>query len=63
MVEAIMKQLSIMNLMWQLFKKPIRYGNLPVYYHIAGGKDYYNCPLEVEGLEIRTSYEKKLTIW
>jgi hypothetical protein len=57
-----MKQLSVLGLIWELFKILARMGNVNVYYHAIGGvKD---SPMEVEGVEIRDSaVEPRVTIW
>jgi len=57
---TIKSQLTITQLIFKLLLKLFTHGNMPVYYHVAGHND---CPLEVEGVEIRTTYEDKLTIY
>ena len=65
--KTIKTQKRIIPLIWLLFKKLIRYGNKPVYYHIPGGMHdgtpYY--PLEVEGVEVRkdSCNDDIITIW
>lgn len=57
--KTIPTQLTIIELIWELLKKLIKYGNRPVYYFIPGGMvlddnkiDPY-FPLEVEEVIIR----------
>jgi len=41
-----------------------RYGNVGVYYHCVSEYGCFDCPLEVEGVEVRKSLiEDKITIY
>lgn len=58
-----MKQLTIISLIWLLIKMVFKEGNDYVYYHCCH-KDSFDCPLEVEGIEIRkTLVGNKITIY
>jgi len=58
-----MRQIKAIELIWLLIKVLFRHGNAPVYYHICGSIDSIDCPMEVEGIEIRKAYEDKVTIY
>jgi hypothetical protein len=51
------KQLTIDELITELQKmKEIHGGDAPVYYHIAGHIDAWQCPLEVEAVTLRKGF-------
>ena len=58
-----MRQIKAIELIWLLIKVLFRYGNASIFYHICGHIDSIDCPMEVEGIEIRKSYEDKVTIY
>lgn len=58
-----MRQIKAIELIWLLIKILFRYGNAPIFYHICNSSNSFNCPMEVEGIEIRRSYENKVTIY
>ena len=63
--QQIVKNMTIWHLIWQLLKIFLRYGNLEVYYHICGssGEGAYDHPMNAENVEVRLTYEPKVTIW
>lgn len=60
-----MKQLTVLQLIYQLTKMFLRVGNVSVYYHnYYNPEDTWDCPMEVEGLEVRKAKsEDMLTIY
>ena len=57
-----MKQLKIINAIWQLIKILFRHGNVPLFYHCIGGAG--DVPMEVEKIEIRkTMLGDKVTFY
>ena len=58
-----MRQIKAIELIWLLIKVLFKCGNAPIYYHICGTPASNDCPLEVGGIEIRKSYEDKVTIY
>uniref|UniRef100_A0A6M3IMC0 Uncharacterized protein n=1 Tax=viral metagenome TaxID=1070528 RepID=A0A6M3IMC0_9ZZZZ len=56
------KQLKVMGLIWLFIRILFSRGNVPVYYHCP--ESAMDCPLEVEGIEIReTLLGDKVTIF
>ncbi len=59
-----MRQIKAIELIWLSIKILFRYGNAPIFYHICGHIESMDCPMEVEGIEIRMWYsEEKVTIY
>jgi len=57
------KQLTVIGLIWKLFGILFRHGNQGVYFHICGHPDSFDCPMEVERIEVReTNLGDKITI-
>ncbi len=57
------KQLLTIELIWLLIKSLFRDGNVNVFYNICGFPDCWDCPMEVERIEIRkTQTGDKITI-
>ena len=55
-----MTQLKVIDVIFLLIKILVLKGNVPLYYHLPG---YDDVPLEIEGIEIRHTYEDKMTIY
>jgi len=50
-----MKQLTVIGLIWKLFGILIWHGNKGMYFHICGHPESFDCPMEVELIEVRKS--------